>query len=71
MLDGDRARVALGGVHKVISTSLLEDVALGDYVIVHVGYAIGRLDPAEAAQTLALLAEMGTAADPADASNYL
>ena len=60
-LDADRAIVELGGVRKDISLALVEDVAVGDYVIVHVGYALNKLDPEEAAKTLALFAEMGAA----------
>ena len=56
------AIVNLGGVRKEISLALVEDVAVGDYVIVHVGYALQKLDPEEAAQTLALFAELGGAA---------
>ncbi len=59
--DGDSAVVDLAGVRKEISLSLVEDVAVGDYVIVHVGYALNKLDPEEAAKTLALFAEIGTA----------
>lgn len=44
---------------KDISLALLDDVAIGDYVIVHVGYALTKLDPEEAEKTLALFAEMG------------
>ncbi len=57
--DGDQAIVDLGGVRKEISLALVEDVAVGDYVIVHVGYALTRLDPEEAERTLALMAEAG------------
>lgn len=57
--DGDNAVVDLAGVRKEISLSLVENVALGDYVIVHVGYALNKLDPEEAAKTLALFAELG------------
>ncbi|MCC7167177.1 MAG: HypC/HybG/HupF family hydrogenase formation chaperone [Rhodospirillales bacterium] len=57
----DQAIVDLGGVRKEISVALVEGVALGDYVIVHVGYALSRLDPAEAEKTLALFAEMAAA----------
>ncbi|MGE5770414.1 MAG: HypC/HybG/HupF family hydrogenase formation chaperone [Betaproteobacteria bacterium] len=57
--DGDNAVVDLAGVQKEISLSLVDGVAVGDYVIVHVGYALSRLDPDEAAKTLALFAEMG------------
>ena len=55
----DTAIVDLGGVRKDVSLALVEDVAVGDYVIVHVGYALTRLDPEEAAKTLALMAEAG------------
>lgn len=55
----DQAIVDLGGVRKDVSLALVEDVAVGDYVIVHVGYALTRLDPEEAAKTLALMAEAG------------
>lgn len=65
ILDGDQAVVDLGGVRKDVSLALLDDVAIGDYVIVHVGYALTKLDPEEAAQTLALFAEAGI--DPAGA----
>ena len=57
--DGDQAIVDLGGVRKDVSLALVEDVAVGDYVIVHVGYALTRLDPEEAEKTLALMAEAG------------
>ncbi|UTH73055.1 HypC/HybG/HupF family hydrogenase formation chaperone [Chromobacterium sp. IIBBL 290-4] len=62
-LEPDQARVALGGIQKTISTALVDDVKTGDYLIVHVGFAIGKLDPAEAERTLALLSEMGTTLD--------
>ena len=57
--DGDNAVVDLAGVRKEISLSLVDGVAIGDYVIVHVGYALNKLDPEEAEQTLKLFAEMG------------
>ena len=57
--DGDNAVVDLAGVRKEISLALVDNVALGDYVIVHVGYALNKLDPEEAAKTLKLFAEMG------------
>ena len=55
---GDMAIVDLGGVRKEISLALLDDVNLGDYVILHVGYALSKLDPDEAAKTLALFAAL-------------
>ena len=57
--DGDNAVVDLAGVRKEISLALVDNVAVGDYVIVHVGYALNKLDPDEAAKTLALFAEIG------------
>ena len=50
-------RVTLGGVSKEISIALVDDVAVGDYVVVHVGFALSKIDPREAQETLALLAE--------------
>ncbi len=55
----DNARVDLGGVRKEISLALVDGVAVGDYVIVHVGYALSKLDAEEAERTLALFAEAG------------
>lgn len=64
-LDGPaEATVDLGGVRKRISVALVPEARVGDYVIVHVGHAIGLLDADEAEQTLRLFAEM-TAADAA------
>jgi len=59
MTGADTAIVNLGGVRKEISLALVEDVAVGDYVIVHVGYALQKLDPEEAERTLLMFAEMG------------
>ena len=59
----ERARIELGGVTKEISLSLVDGVQVGDYVIVHVGFAIARLDPDEAACTLATIAAMHAQAE--------
>lgn len=58
-IDGDNGIVDIGGVQKEISLMLVDGVNIGDYVIVHVGYALQILDPEEAAKTLALFAEFG------------
>ncbi|MBV8046489.1 MAG: HypC/HybG/HupF family hydrogenase formation chaperone [Paludibacterium sp.] len=50
--------IELGGVTKRISLTLIEQPAIGDYVILHVGYALTKLDRAEAEHTLRLLAEL-------------
>ena len=55
----DIARIDLSGVQKEISLALVDGVVPGDYVIVHVGYALTRLDPDEAERTLATFAEAG------------
>ena len=57
--DSANAVVDLDGIRRNVSIALLEDVRVGDYVIVHVGYALSKLDPAEAERTLALMAEAG------------
>ena len=53
------AIVNLGGVRKEISLALVDDATVGEYVIVHVGYALQKLDQEEAERTLALFAELG------------
>ena len=63
LLDNDGAVVELGGVRKEISLALVDGVVVGDYVIVHVGYALSRPDPEEAKKTLALFAEIGEGFD--------
>ncbi|MBI4937419.1 MAG: HypC/HybG/HupF family hydrogenase formation chaperone [Nitrosomonadales bacterium] len=51
--------VDFGGVRKEISLALIEEARVDDYVIVHVGYALSKLDTAEAEATLRLFAELG------------
>jgi hydrogenase expression/formation protein HypC len=58
LLSGNRAVVDLGGVRKEVSIDLVDDAQVDDYVIIHVGYAIGKIDPEEAQRTLALFAEL-------------
>lgn len=60
LVAADQAVVDLGGVRKIISLALVDAVAVGDYVIVHVGYALSKLDPEEAAATLALFGELAS-----------
>jgi hydrogenase expression/formation protein HypC len=57
VLPEQMARVTLGGVSKIVSIALVEDVRVGDYVLLHVGYALTRLDPGEAERTLTLMRE--------------
>ena len=62
--DDQMATVSLEGIRKKISLALVDDVAAGDFVLVHVGYALHKVSPEEAERTLALFAEMA-ALDPA------
>jgi len=58
LLPGAQAIVNLGGIRKTISVALIDDARVDDYVVVHVGHAIGKIDPEEAARTLALFGEL-------------
>ena len=60
----DNALVDLGGIRKEISLALVPEAQVDDYVIVHVGYAIGRIDPQEAERTLAMFAELEHLQEP-------
>ncbi|HMD73326.1 MAG TPA: HypC/HybG/HupF family hydrogenase formation chaperone [Steroidobacteraceae bacterium] len=60
LLDGDSAVVDLDGVRKQVSLALVEHIAVGDYVIIHVGFALQRLNVDEAEQTLALMRQLGS-----------
>lgn len=50
--------VEFGGITKSVCLAYVPEAHVGDYVIVHVGFAITRVDEREAQKTLALLAEM-------------
>jgi hydrogenase expression/formation protein HypC len=57
--DGVRmGKVSFGGVSRRVCLDHVRDAAIGDWVLVHVGFALSRLDQEEAARTLALLAEL-------------
>jgi hydrogenase expression/formation protein HypC len=53
------ATASVGNVKVEVSLALVDDVTLGDYVLVHVGYALNKIDEDEALKTLALFAEAG------------
>ena len=59
LLSGDMARVTLNGISKIVSIALVEDVRVGDFLLIHVGYALARLDPVEAARSLEAMREAG------------
>jgi hydrogenase expression/formation protein HypC len=60
--DDATAVVDLGGVRQRVSIALLDSVVVGDYLIIHVGYALSKLDQEEAQRTLELLAALGEGA---------
>ncbi|MDJ0654093.1 MAG: HypC/HybG/HupF family hydrogenase formation chaperone [Xanthomonadales bacterium] len=59
----DTAIVSLGEVKKEISLALVEDVMPGEFVLIHVGYALNKVSQEEAERTLALFAEAGLTGD--------
>jgi hydrogenase expression/formation protein HypC len=63
MIDPETALVDMGGVRKRVSIALVPEAKLGDYVIIHVGHAIGMLDEDEARASLALFAELAKQQD--------
>ncbi len=56
----ETAKVSLGGIVKEISIALIDNAKPGDYVVLHVGYALAKIDEIEAERTLALLAAEGS-----------
>jgi len=60
----DRATVTVDNVQVEVSLALVDDVIIGDYVLVHVGYALNKIDQDEALKTIALFAEAGLSSAP-------
>jgi len=63
----DVATVALGGVRRAVSLALVDDAVVGDYVLVHVGYALNTISAEEAERTLEMMRAIGELADAHDA----
>jgi hydrogenase expression/formation protein HypC len=57
-IEGNRAIVSAAGVQRRIAINFLKNPSLGEYVMVHAGFAIEKLDPKEAEETLRMLEEM-------------
>ena len=57
-IDGYQAEVDIEGVTRMVSIRLTPEVKVGDYVLLHTGYAINTIDEAEAQETLKLLREL-------------
>ncbi len=65
-IDGDYAQVDFGGASKKVCVTLLPELEVGEYVIIHTGYAIEKMKPEEAKKTLALFEEMAAMAAEMD-----
>ena len=63
---GGIAKVEVGGVRRNVNVALLDAVRVGDYVLIHVGFALSKVDEHEAAETLRLLEELGSYQDEFD-----
>jgi hydrogenase expression/formation protein HypC len=70
-IEGSEALVEIGGVKRKISLVLTPETKVGQYVLIHAGYAIGVLDEEEAQETLKLLEEMAAYADETEDSKEL
>ena len=57
-IENQDARIDLAGIERMVNIMLVPDVQVGQYVLVHAGFAIQTLDTAEAAEILALFDEM-------------
>ncbi len=65
------AQVLFGSIRKEASLEMLPDAQVGDYVLVHVGVAISKVDEAEAARTFKYLEEIGELGELTDVDDYL
>ena len=59
-IEGNEAEVEIGGVKRRVSIILTPEARVGDYVLLHTGYAINVIDEAEAQETLKILEEMAS-----------
>ena len=59
-VDGDAAETEIAGVRRRVSIAFTPEARVGDYVLLHTGYAIGVIDEAEAEETLKLLEEIAS-----------
>ena len=62
-IDGQMAKASVGGAIREISLQLVEDMHIGDFVLLHTGYAIEKISAEEAAETVRLLRELGEAGE--------
>jgi hydrogenase expression/formation protein HypC len=62
-VDGEMAKVEIGGIEYMASLQLLPSAVQGDYVIIHAGFAIEKVDPAEAEETIRLVQDIEKGSD--------
>ena len=60
LIDSEKALCDFNGIEKEVNVSLIENPVAGDWVIVHVGFALNRIDPIQARETLALLKDIAS-----------
>ena len=65
-IEGEQAEVDIGGVGRKVSITLTPEARVGDYVLLHTGYAINVLNEEEAQETRNLLERMGEAGESGD-----
>ena len=58
VIEGEKAEVELSGITRNVDISLIPEVKVGDYVLLHAGYAISHIDEAEAHETLNLIEQL-------------
>ncbi|MGE0887327.1 MAG: HypC/HybG/HupF family hydrogenase formation chaperone [Blastocatellales bacterium] len=59
-VENNLAKVEVGGVRRNINIGMLDDTRVGDYVLIHVGFALSKIDEKQAEETLRLLEELGS-----------
>ncbi len=57
-MEGSTAHAEIDGVSREVSLQLIDDPQIGDYIVVHAGFAIEKVDPQEARETLSLMREL-------------
>jgi hydrogenase assembly chaperone HypC/HupF len=63
--DFKMAKVSFGGINKDVCVEFIPDLKVGEYVLVHVGFALNKIDEKDAEETLRILREMGEAEEEA------
>ncbi len=59
-VENNLAKVEVGGVRRNVNIGMLDDTRVGDYVLIHVGFAMSKIDEQQAEETLRILRELGS-----------